>query len=124
MSYDIKVGLITLEVNSDQSANIYRFVRGDGVGIQVNEVAGGPCIGVLYTNDADAAGKRAPVAVVGVAKVAAGAAVARWANVQSDATGRAIAAATADYSQGIALESAAAAGDLIPVLLRPQGQLN
>lgn len=124
MSYYEKVGRITLPVASDQSANQYKFMTGTTGGITLQTTAGGACIGVLDTNDADAVGKRADVAVTGVMKVAAGAAVSQWANVQSDATGRAIAAATGDYSQGIALEAATDAGDLIAVLLRPQGQLN
>lgn len=124
MSKDNSKVAITLPVASDQSANIYRFMKGSGTGVVVNDVAGGPCIGVLDTNDANAAGKRAPIVISGVTKVAAGDAVAAWANVQSDATGRAIAAAAGDYSQGTALEAATAAGQVISVLLRPQAQLN
>lgn len=124
MSYENNKVTITLPVASDQSTNMYRFVKGSGIGVVVNDVAGGPCIGVLDTNDANAAGKRAPIVVGGVAKVAAGAACAAWSNVQSDATGRAIPAAAADFSQGIALAAATAAGQVIPVLLRPQAQTN
>lgn len=122
MSKQESMVAISLPVISDQSANLYRFMKGSGAGVTVNDVAGGACIGVLDTNDANAAGKVAPIIVAGVAKVAAGAAVAAWANVQSDATGRAITVATGTFSQGTALESATAAGQVIAVLLHPQAK--
>lgn len=115
---------ISLPVNSDQSASIYKFAKGATTGIEVNDVAGGPCIGVIDSGDGDVAGKVVDVVVGGVAKVRAGAIQAAWINVQSDASGDAIVAATGDFSQGIALDAAAAVGDVIRVLLRPQGQLN
>ena len=124
MSYEEKLGMISLPAASDQSANIYRFVIMTANGFTLNTVAGGACVGVLQTNDANAVGRRGNIGVVGVSKVAAGAAVAVGANIQSDATGRAIAAAAGDFSQGIALEAATAAGQVIAVLVRPQGQLN
>lgn len=60
-----------------------------------------------------------PIAVQtnGIAKVTAGAAVARGALVASDATGRAVTAATGDTTAGLALMAAGAAGDVIEVLL-------
>jgi hypothetical protein len=121
MSYEEKVSLISLEANGDQSANQYKFMLLGATGIALNTVAGGPCVGVLQ--DKPTAGKIGAVAVGGVAKVLAGGVITRGDNVQSSATGLAETAASADYSQGIALETAAS-GDVIPILLRPQAQLN
>jgi len=122
MSYEESLTKISLIADGDQSGNQYKFLKGDTTGVALQDGAGLACIGVLQNKPTDA--QVAEVGVMGVTKVAAGAAVARWANVQSDATGRAIAAIAADFSQGIALEAAAAAGDVIAVLLRPQAQLN
>lgn len=122
MSYEEKLGAISLEANGDQSGNQYKFMVLGADGISLQTTAGGITVGVLQTKPT--AGQIGEVAVAGVTKVLAGAAVSRGANVQSDATGRAIAAATADYSQGIALEAATAAGQVIAMLLRPQAQLN
>ena len=67
-----------------------------------------------------AAGKTTAVHVLGIAFVEAGAAVAIEARVMPDTLGRAITAATAtNIPCGVALKAAAAAGDLIPVLLTP-----
>lgn len=119
MSYDNQRTVVTLPVNSDQSANFGRFMKGVGVGVEMNDVAGGLCVGVLDSNDANAAGRPAPIVICGVTKVAAGAAVAKWASVQSDVTGRAVVAASGGRPQGMALEAATAAGQIIAVLLRP-----
>jgi hypothetical protein len=53
----------------------------------------------------------------GIAKVEAGAAVAKGAMVTSDGSGRGILAVTSDNPQGIALTAAGAAGDIFEVLL-------
>ncbi len=67
-----------------------------------------------------AAGKTATVNVIGVAWVEAGAAVAINTRVMADTVGRAITAVTAtNIPAGVSLKAAAAAGDLIPVLLTP-----
>jgi len=63
------------------------------------------------------------VQIMGIAKVTAGAAVALGAEVMSDTVGRAITLATATNRQtGVALQAAAAAGDIIDVLLTPAGR--
>jgi len=124
MSYDEKVVEITLPAAADLTGHNNKFCTFSASGVALNTSAGGACAGVISPNDADAAGKPTGVMVGGVAKVAAGAAVAAGASVQSDATGRAITAAAADYVQGIALEAATAAGDLIAVLLQGPAQNN
>lgn len=117
MSYYEIEQSITLEVASDQSANQYKFMILGSTGIALNTVAGGPCLGVLQTNDADALGKRATVGVYGVMKVEASDVIAKGAQVTSTALGLAVTAGAEDRVQGTALEAAAAAGDIIAVLL-------
>lgn len=59
------------------------------------------------------------VDVLGTATVEAGAAVAAGATIKSDSSGRAITWATSGAKVAIALEAAAASGQLIEVLLIP-----
>lgn len=70
-----------------------------------------------------ALGERCDIIVVGIAWIEAGAAITRGNLVTSDATGRAVtpapAAGTNNRYVGIALESASAAGDIIPVSIHP-----
>lgn len=122
MSFEQDVKSISLEANGDQSANQNRFMLLGASGVALNTVAGGPCVGVLLDKPTD--GKIGAVGYNGVVKVTAGAVVVRGVDIQSDATGRAITAAADDYSLGTALEGAAAAGDVIAVLLKPNAQKN
>lgn len=89
----------------------FLFVDVDGALIGAGEVAAG------VTNADAQEGEEIPVTAVGVAIVRAGAAVAKMAEVEGDASGRAI---TLDAGKrlGIALAAATQAGDLIPVLLK------
>jgi hypothetical protein len=66
-----------------------------------------------------AVGKQAAVAVLGVAWVEAAAAISQGAFVAPSANGRAQTAVATQFGMGIALKAAAAAGDLIPVLILP-----
>lgn len=122
MSYEEKLQCISLTADGDQSSNQYKFLKGDTTGVALQDSAGAACIGVLQNKPTD--GKIAEVGISGVSKVIAGGAVSLWDNIQSDATGRAATAASGDYSQGIALEAATAAGQIIAVLLRGQAQVN
>lgn len=66
------------------------------------------------------AGKQTAIHVLGIPFVEAGAAISIGARVMPDTVGRAITAVTAtNVPCGVALKAAAAAGDLIPVLLTP-----
>lgn len=80
-------------------------------------VAGEYILGVARTAAADAA--LVPVDVLGTTVVEAGAAIAAGATVKPDANGKAITWATSGAKVGIALEAAAADGDLIEILLTP-----
>lgn len=122
MSYEEKLESISLTADGDQSGNQYKFMKGDTTGVALQDGAGGVCIGVLQNKPTD--GKIAEVGISGVTKVEAAGAISLWDNIQSDGSGLADTAAAGDYSQGIALEAATAAGQLIAVLLRPQAQLN
>ena len=122
MAYEEQLTSISLEADGDQTGNQYKFMKGDATGVALNDSAGGACVGVLQNKPDD--GQVATVGIDGVSMVEAGGAVSLFANVASDATGRAAAAATGNYSQGMALAAATGAGEIIPVLLRPQAQLN
>lgn len=122
MSYEEKLVTISLEADGDQSGNQYLFMKGDTDGMALNDSAGGACLGVLQDKPEDT--QIGSLGISGVSKVIAGAAVTRFDNIASDASGRAVTAASGNYSQGMALEAATAAGQIIAVLLRPQAQLN
>lgn len=77
-------------------------------------------IGVTMDNKVSyASGDQVPVAVCGVVKVEAGAAITLGDRLTTDGTGRAIAAVTTNEGGAIALEAAAAAGVMISALLTP-----
>lgn len=123
MAYEEKVKSISLEANGDQSGNQYKFVKLGASGVALNTTSGGQCTGVLQNKPTS--GQIGEVAVGGVAMVMAGAAVARGADVMSDTAGLAITATgTGAYIQGEAMEAAAAANDVIAVLLKKSGQVN
>ena len=92
----------------------------DGTVVQASG-ATAPIIGVSDELDA-AADERVDVHVLGVARVVAGGTLSRGTLVTSDAQGRAVAAAPSTganaYVAGVVLV-AAAAGDIVPVLLTP-----
>lgn len=93
--------------------------QADGVCAEVAS-AGAQVTGIAQ-NAASAAGEAVSVCVMGVSKAVAGAAVTKGAALQADATGRVIAATTADEVLGFALEAAAAAGDQITVVVAYAG---
>jgi Uncharacterized conserved protein (DUF2190) len=64
------------------------------------------------------AGERVDVTLIGISYLVAGAASTRGAPLTSDASGRGVAAATGNRVGAISLESAAAAGDQIRVLVQ------
>jgi hypothetical protein len=119
MSNEVNLNKVTMEAGSDLSAAQYKFVSmASDTQVDVVGTKGAVAIGVLLDKPA-AAGRAASVAIGGVCKVAAGAAVAAGAEVISDATGRAIATDAADqYILGTAIEAAAAAGNVIAVRLK------
>ena len=107
-----------LKAGANLSSNRYRFVKYDATADQVVAMAAvtDQPAGVQLDKP-DAAGKLIDVAATGIEMVEAGAAVSYGALVQSDASGRAITAASTGYVAGRALAAASGAGERIPVLL-------
>jgi hypothetical protein len=115
---------LSFPVLGDQKGNMYKFMKLNTDGqVLLNDVAGGPCIGVLDTVDGDATGKVVPVAYEGVVRVLAGATVAVSASVASTNAGLATTATGAVYPQGTCIVGGDS-GDLIEVLLTSQSQNN
>jgi hypothetical protein len=116
---------ITLEANADLSTKQFTFVDADATSTDAQGRcrvgapggAGGMAIGVLQ-NKPNALGQAAEVDVYGVTKVKAGAACAAGIDIQTDANGKAIAAASSDICLGHSLTAASAADELIEVLLK------
>lgn len=95
----------------------YRFVRLSAANtVATTTLATQPIIGVL--NNTPNAGEAAEVVFAGECKVIAGAAITAGSEVMSDTQGRAITAATASNrtSGFMAVEAAAAAGDIITIV--------
>lgn len=107
---------ITLLAAADFAAQQYRAVVVDSTGKAAIAGVGARAVGVLQDNVPS--GEAASVRVMGVTKMVAGAAVAAGGIVSTDSTGRAVVSATTGHAQvGIALTAAAAAGEVISVLL-------
>jgi len=120
MAYEIPVLSITLVASTDLSDYQYRFLAVDANGeAELVDAAATHPVGVLQNEpDEDESGT---VMVYGVSKVVAGDAVDAGDLVRSDTVGRAVSAGAGEVVAGIALESADAAGEIIPVLLTPGG---
>jgi len=105
----------TLEAAADYTADQFTFMDVDtnGRAVQVSS-AGGRAIGVLQDKPS-ALGQAAKIQFGGVTKVVAGAAVTMGDDVQSDGNGEAINALTGDIVLGVAMETAAAQGEIISV---------
>lgn len=101
---------------ANPSALQYRFVKMTGEHrCGLTTAAGDNAVGVLQ-NKPQQPGDAATVGIYGITKVEAAGAVAAGDGVTSDAVGRAVTSTT--NVRGVALHSSAAAGELIPVLLR------
>ena len=138
MSYSLTGPVFPAVAGADYSsgnAGRHRFVKNSSGSVVVCTVAGEVSLGVLQ--DQPASGEVCSVQHRDVAKVIAGAAVAKYDRVTTDTTGRAITATAASvntsdagaasdavngsYVMGIALEAASGANEIIPVLLLPMG---
>jgi len=117
---------ITLKASTDLSSYQYYLVeltndRTVGICDAVTDVI----LGILQNKPA-AANRPAKVRVAGTSKVVAGAAVTQGALLTTNASGQAVTATsgtdTTKYVIGIALEDASAAGDIIEMLIQPQGR--
>jgi len=109
------------EAAADLSAHQFKLVKMTSTGVNLCG-AGEAALGVLQ-NKPDALAQAATVWGPGsTSKVVAGAAVAKGAKITSDATGRAVTAASGNYEAGQALDAASAAGNLITIFINPQGR--
>jgi len=115
--------LITMEAGQDLSAKQYYFVSlaSDG---QIDPTGDGANSEGVLQNAPSAAGYSATVAIAGISQVVAGAAITRGASVASGSAGKAKTAASGNRVLGIAMDAAAADGDIIRVLLKVQGAPN
>jgi hypothetical protein len=119
MAYEERLTNISVPASGDLTASQYRFMQINSSGkLALSGTAGRPD-GVLQ-DDPDADGVPGALAIAGVSKVVAGAALAAGLDVTSDSTGRAVAAATGDEVAGTTMGAATGAGSIIPVLLRVQ----
>lgn len=110
--------------NGGAAQSIYRFMKlVDENSVTQAAAITDKCIGVTQMRvDADesATGNvTLDIRILGITKVEAAAAIALGANVAPSANGRAQTAASTQFVHGIALQPAAAAGELIDVLLTP-----
>jgi len=115
---------ITLEAKADLSTLQFTFVDVDATSVDSQgrarvgapSGAGGMAIGVLQ-NKPNALGQAAEIHVGGLTKVKAGAATAAGIDIQTNAAGKAIAAASGDVVLGHSITAATAADQLMEVLL-------
>ena len=103
--------------------NVYRIVKFSAAETVVLAAAATDSLLGVNADTAPALNERCDIALSGIAFVEAGAAVALGAPVTTDTVGRGITAVPAagvnNRIIGFALEAAAAAGDVIRVLLQP-----
>ena len=122
MAFEEALESITIKAGADLSAatNQYKFVTLDANGNCIlADALGEHVVGVLQNKPKQ--NQAATVAVDGVTKCQANAAIVAGANITTAATGRAVTAATGNQIVGQARSAAGAAGELFSLLLRPAG---
>lgn len=103
----------------------YRVVKfGTAAGQVVQAAAAADAlVGVADNLGQDTAGSRVDVILEGIAEATAGAAITRGALLSADSSGRVITAAASAGANvrviGVAMDSAAAAGEIIPINVAP-----
>lgn len=107
---------ISIQANADLSASQFCMGVVNSSGKFAIAGAGAKIDGVLQNKPA-ASGRASTVAIDGVTKVRAGAAVTAGDDLTPDSTGRAVTAATGDIVGGRALEAATAANQVITMLI-------
>ena len=123
MAFQLDSAVISLPASGDLSANQYRFHTITGGQATLVGTLGANADGVLQ-NKPSAANQAANLAIFGVVKVVASAAIAVNAQVASTNDGRAVTATTGNRVLGRALQASSAAGQIISVLLKLQGEPN
>lgn len=121
MAYELSDSQVVLSIpaGADLSAKQYNFVKISGTGVILVAAATDVPIGVLLNDPAS--GETAAVAVSGIVKLEASAAITAGATIGTTATGTAITLAagtdTTKYIVGRAITAAGAAGDIITVAI-------
>lgn len=118
MAFSQALQCLSIPVSADMTNKQFYIVKGSTTSVTLC-TAGVQPIGVCVDTPA-ASGRPGNIAISGVCKVVAGAAITAGAYVASDSSGKAVTAASADFALGIARSAAAADGDVISVLLMPQ----
>lgn len=94
----------TLIAGEDLSSHQFRFVTLESDGeVDKADSAGERCFGIVENDPA--AGGEATVVVAGKTRIVCGGTVAAGAQIQTDASGEAITAASGDVSMGYAMEA-------------------
>jgi hypothetical protein len=111
---------VNLEAAADLSGKQWHLVRQSAANIcnQASDNTNSALAGVLM-NKPNAAGRFASVAVLGISKVVAGAAITQGAILTHDASGRAITVVSGAMAFGRALAAAGAGGDIISAEIFP-----
>jgi hypothetical protein len=121
MAVDEKVRLISVPANAALTNKQYKLGLINSSGkVAAVASAGGDADGVIYDEPA-AADRATQLAIGDVVKARAGAAITAGAELAADADGDVVTATSTDIILGRALESAAAAGDIIKVLFVKNG---
>ena len=115
--------VISLEANSDMSADQYKAVNvvlgTVDFRVEVETTEANFCVGVLQ-NKPSHAGAAATVQVSGITRMIASGALNAGIRVSPGASGRVVASGQGDQPIGILLDSPGTAGDICSVLLLPQ----
>lgn len=119
MAYEIAAHDYPFEAGEDLTGQQFRFVKVDTAGKVVRAGNNELAIGVLQ-NKPDS-GQAASVRCGGISKIVAGGVITAGDRVGSDSQGRAKGGASAAVTLGIALDAAAAAGEVISFLHQPAG---
>jgi hypothetical protein len=110
--------------NGGAAQSIYRFMKfvTENSVTEVNGITNkaiGVCQQRIDAADSATGNVQVPVRILGITKVEAAAAIALGALVAPSANGRAQTAVATQFTHGIAMQAAAAAGEWIDVLLTP-----
>lgn len=112
---------ISLPAHASMASSQYLFVNVNSDGeAYVQTSDGGEVVGVNQDKQSNV-GSPVAVAFAGVTQVVAGGVIVAGASVSVNTAGKAITAASTDLRHGKALTAAAASGDIIRVLLFPNG---
>ena len=124
MAFEESLETITMIAGADYSDGSahYRFVVPTSTAKTLvrASAAGANADGICQ--DEPSEGHASCIAIGGVSKVIAGAAITAGAKIMSDDQGRAVTATSGNYVLGTAINSAAAAGIVIPVLFSKNGR--